>query len=56
MPNISQCKGNQTMSIQYNLFNKHNRTREIFFLKNYTENEAGRLVPDLCLFLLKKLR
>ena len=26
-----------------------NVTREIIFLKNYTENEAGRLVPDLFL-------
>ena len=24
--------------------------REIFFFKNYAENEAGRLVPDLFLF------
>ena len=25
--------------------------REIFFFKNYAGNEAGRLVPDLFLFL-----
>ena len=25
-------------------------TKEIFFLKNHAENEAGRLVPDLFLF------
>ena len=46
LPNISQSKGNQTMkfgqSIEYN-------KRNIFF-KNYAENEAGRLVPDLFLF------
>ena len=24
--------------------------RKIFFFKNYAENEAGRLVPDLFLF------
>ena len=24
--------------------------KEIFFLKNYAENKAGRLVPDLFLF------
>ena len=28
-------------------------TREIFFFKNYTENEARALVPDLFLFLKK---
>ena len=26
---------------------ERNRTREIIFFKNHTENEAGRLVPDL---------
>ena len=31
---------------------QHNK-REIFFVKNYTENEAGRLVPDLLLFFKK---
>ena len=25
-------------------------TREIVFFKNHSENEAGRLVPDLSLF------
>ena len=29
------------------------KTREIFFFKNYGENEAGRLVPDLFLFFQK---
>ena len=28
-------------------------TREIFFFKNYVENEAVRLVPDLYLFKKK---
>ena len=32
-------------SIEYN--------KKIFFSKNYAENEAGRLVPDLFLFLKK---
>ena len=44
--NISLRKGNQAMKlaklIEYN--------KEIFFLKNYAENKAGRLVPDLFLF------
>ena len=30
-------------------------TREIFFFKNYAENVAGRLVPDLFLFYEKSL-
>ena len=28
-------------------------TKEIFFFKNYVENEAGRLVSDLFLFFEK---
>ena len=28
-------------------------TREIFFFKKYAENEAGKLAPDLFLFLKK---
>ena len=46
LPNISQSKDNQTMKfgqlIEYNKINT--------YLKNYAENEAGRLVPDLFLF------
>ena len=34
---------------------KHRETREIFFFKNYVENEAGGLVPDLLLFFRKAL-
>ena len=49
LPKISQSKGNQTMKfgqlIEYN-------KRNIFF-KNYAENEASRLVPDLFLFFKK---
>ena len=26
-------------------------TKEIFFFKNYIENETGKLVPDLYLFI-----
>ena len=44
--NISQSKGNQTMKfgelLEYN--------KRIFFFKNYAENEARRLVPNLFLF------
>ena len=29
--------------------------REIFFFKNYAENEAGKLVPDRFLFFFKAL-
>ena len=29
--------------------------REIFFFKHYTENEAGKLVPDRFLFFKKAL-
>ena len=29
---------------------EHNILREIFFFKNYAENEAGKLVPDRFLF------
>ena len=32
-----------------------NITRETFFFKNHTENETGRLVPDLFLFFRKDL-
>ena len=50
LPNISQSKSNQTMKygqlIEY-------ITREIFFFKNFMENEAGRLVPDLFLYFEK---
>ena len=30
-------------------------TRGTFFFKNHSENETGRLVPDLCLFFKKAL-
>ena len=49
LANISQSKGNKAMkvgqSIEYNT--------EIFFFKNYAENETGRLVPELFLFFEK---
>ena len=44
--NISQSKGNQTIKfgqlIEYN--------KRFVFFKNYTENKARRLVPDLFIF------
>ena len=49
LPNISQSKCNQTTKFgQLKEYNKG-----IFFFKNYAENEAGRLVPDLFLFFEK---
>ena len=48
LPNISRSKSNQTMKFGQ-------LRREIFFFKNHTENEAGRLVPDFFLFLRKVL-
>ena len=45
LPNISQSKGNQA--------NICNITREILFFKNYAENEARRIIPDLFLFFEK---
>ena len=49
LPNISQSKGNQTMKFGQLIEYKG----EIFFFKNYAENEAGRLVPGLFLFSKK---
>ena len=49
LPNISQSKGNQTMRFDHLIeYNKRN-----IFLKNYVENEARTLVPDLFLFFQK---
>ena len=48
--NISQCKGNQTMKFSQSI--EYDKT-QIFSFKNYAENEARRLVPDLFLFLKK---
>ena len=49
LPNIPQSKGNQKVKfgqlIEYNMRD--------FFFKNYAENKAGRLVPDLSLFFKK---
>ena len=51
-PNILRSKGNQTMKfgqlIEYN-------KRNIFFLKNHTENEAGRPLPGFFLFFEKSI-
>ena len=46
MPNISQSKDKQTTKLgQLIEYNSRNN-----FFKNYADNEAGRLVPDLLLF------
>ena len=49
MPNIPQSRANQTMKLGQLIEYK----REIFSFKNYAKNEAGRLFPDLFLFLEK---
>ena len=46
LSNISRRKDNQTMKLGQIII-------EIFFFRNYPENEAGRLVPDLFFFLTK---
>ena len=49
LSNISQSKGNQTMKfgqlVEYSQIN--------FFIENYSQNEAERLVPDLLLMFEK---
>ena len=47
LSNISQSKGNQTM--KFGQLTKYNK-RNFFFFKNYEENVARRLVPDLFIF------
>ena len=51
LPNISRDKGNQAMKsvqlINYSAIN--------IFFKNYPENEAGTLFPDLFLLFKKAL-
>ena len=49
LPNISQSKGNKTMKLGQ-LIEYNNRN---IFLQTFTEDEAGRLVPDLFLFFKK---
>ena len=54
LPNISQNKGNQAFQFsQVVEYNKRNFF--FFFFENHVENESGRLVPDLFLFLKKAL-
>ena len=49
LSNISQSKGNQTITFRQLI----ELSRQLFFFKNYVENEARRLVPDLFLFFEK---
>ena len=51
LPNILRSQGNQKIKFGQLI----DITREIFFFENHVENEAGRLVPDLFLFLKKAL-
>ena len=47
LPNISRSKVNLAIKIGQ----EQNITKKKFFSENYAENEAGRLVPGLFLFL-----
>ena len=49
--NISRSKWNQTM--KFGQFIEY--IMRIIFFKNHTENEAGRLVPDIFLYFKKDL-
>ena len=49
LSNMSQSKGNQTITFRQLI----ELSRQLFFFKNYAENEARRLVPDLFLFFEK---
>ena len=51
LPNIPQSKSNQAM--KFNQLIKYNKA--YIFCKNQADNEVGRLVPDLSLFLRKAL-
>ena len=53
LPNISQNKGNQ--AFQFSQVVEYNKRNFFFFFENHVENESGRLVPDLFLFLKKAL-
>ena len=55
LSNISRTKGNQTLKFAQVITEQQKQqiTAEIFFFKNHTENEAGRLVPVLFLFFKK---
>ena len=49
--NISRSKDKQAMKFDQVIeYNKRN-----FFFKNHAEIEAGRQIPDLCLFFKKAL-
>ena len=49
LPNIARNKGNQAIKFSHLIAYKW----EIFFFKNHAENETGRKVPDLPLFVKK---
>ena len=51
LPNISRCKGNQTMK-NWSV-NTVTITKEIIFFKTHSGNLAKRLVLDLFLFFQK---
>ena len=51
LPNISRSKSDQAVKFSELKY----ITSEIFFFKNYSENETWRLVQDLFLFFKKTL-
>ena len=53
LPKVSRSKGKE--ATKFGQLTGKIITREIFFLKNHAENEAGTLEPDLFLFFKKDL-
>ena len=51
--NISRSKGNEKMKFGQSI--ECDKRTIFFFFKNHAENEAGRLVPELFIFLKKAL-
>ena len=47
LENVSRSKGNQTMRLGQLIEQLIDYIKKNFFFKNFSENEAGRLVPDL---------
>ena len=49
MPILLRSKGNKTMKIDQLIEYKK---RKVFFFKNHAKDEAGRLFPELFIFIL----
>ena len=52
LPNTSRSNGSKT---KFSQLIKYSNIRKIFFFKNLSENEAGRLASHLFLFFKKDL-